>query len=270
MTERRGQAKAYMVADFEIKAKDDTKRTFEGSLAASHLDYGKDIVWSGSFKRTLDQFKSAKNGYIPLVDSHNYSSVLNVFGHMLDAEEKLTGETLRYTKKDGGTLEVPEMLLNTEWQMIDGPDGDRILDRLRPSSVRKMSMGYVTWKDEPVELKTVGRARILREVALREGSLVVFPMQDNADINTASVKGLFDALRDGTLTEEQEAEIKTLPLDLKERFRALLEDPAPPVEGTPEAKGLAPEQMDALDQRILALKLRRLTSRDRGSVLVGM
>jgi len=45
---------------------------------------------------------------------------------------------LRYEKADGSILEVEEMLLNTKWQVIDGPDGDRILDRLRPLHITEL------------------------------------------------------------------------------------------------------------------------------------
>jgi hypothetical protein len=245
-TKRR--ARQYMAGDFEIKAKDEARRTFTGTLSTSHIDLGdgraRDIVHPGAFKRFLDHFKGASDrAYVPLIDGHQYRSIFNVYGHMLDGEEKLTGETLQYQRKDGGTLDVGEMLFDTEWQVIDGADGERLLDRLRPGSVRKMSMGYETLQGDEVELKDYGRARNLREVLVTEGSLVVFPMQPNADVNLATVKSLLDALRDGTLTEEMEAELRELAPEAKNRIRALL-DAAPPADSDSAdapADGLAPD-----------------------------
>ena len=241
MTERK---KFYAVSAFEIKEKDESRRTFRGALSTSHLDSGngafRDIVQPGAFKRSLHNFKNARDGaYIPLVDSHRYDSIFNVYGHMTDGEEVLTGKTLRYNRKDGGTLEVPEMKLDTEWQIIDGPDGERLLDRLRVGSIRKMSMGYQnTAAPDFVDLKSEGKTRILKQVSLGEGSLVIFPMNNAADVDLSSVKSLLDALRDGTLTEDEEEAIRRWPRDIKDRFRALLAEEA---KATPEPELITEE-----------------------------
>jgi HK97 family phage prohead protease len=241
MKTRRFDKKSRIVGEFAIKAKDEQARTFSGTLSTSHIDEGgwlyRDIVWPGAFKRTLDHFRGAKDGYIPLVDSHDYSSIFNVYGHMLDGQEVLTGKTLVYEIEDGGTLVVPEMLLDTKWQVIDGTDGDRLLDRLRPGSVRKMSMGYDAQREDFVQLKGYGKVRNLRELKLGEGSLVVFPMNHNADVQTESVKSLIDALRG--------ADLRTLSDNDRKQLRALLDaPPAPDDEVDPPAdapKGLAPD-----------------------------
>jgi hypothetical protein len=156
--------------------------------------------------------------------------------------------------KDGGTLEVPEMLLETEWQVIDGSDGDRLLTRIRPGSVRKMSMGYETVRRDFGELKDGTPFRNLREVALLEGSMVVFAMQNNAEADPSSVKALLDAARVGTLTDEQ-----------KDELRALLDAPPPaPPEGAPaDTSPTDPAQektsMEPAAQVALSLRLRLLT-----------
>lgn len=249
----------FLPGSYEIKAKDDGKRTFEGILSTSHIDLGdgwrRDIVHPGAFKRTLDHFRSAKEAHIPLVDTHNYRSFLNTYGHMLDGEEMLTGKTLRYELKNGGVLDVAEMKLNTQWQVIDGPDGERVLDRLRPGSVRKMSMGYETIQGDEAELKEFGPSRNLREVSLNEGSLVTFAMNPNAEVDPATVKAMFDTLRDGTLTPEQEEEIKSWPAAARERFRALL-DP-PPAAPAPEEGPAHYAHQDSLKLKLLMLGLRR-------------
>lgn len=249
--------RSQLVGSFELKSADESKRTFEGALSTSHIDLGyagmhRDIVHPGAFKRTLDHFRASKSAYVPLLDTHKRDSVMNVYGHLLDAEEHLTGNTLRYEKADGGIHEVPEMQLNTQWQVIDGVDGERIMDRMRSGSVRKMSMGYEDVRSDFTNLKQYGKTRNLREVALGEGSLVSFPMNPTADVNLASVKSLLDAARDGTLTDEQ-----------KDELRALLSDPSAPVDERPAdtPKGLAPNDplRIALDAQLRALKLRSLS-----------
>jgi hypothetical protein len=180
-----------LVGSFQIKSKDPARRTFTGALSTSHLDLGdgrkRDIVWPGAFQAQMDEFHTSADAYIPLVDSHATHSIFNVLGHLLEGREVLTGKTLEYELARGGMLKVPEMFFETEWQVIDGPDGDRVLDRLRPGSVRKMSMGYVPLHEEDVELRG-GPARILRVVGLAEGSLVIFAMNPAAQVVAGSMK----------------------------------------------------------------------------------
>lgn len=249
----------FMVADFQIETKDETSRTFSGTLSTSHLDLGdgwgtRDIVHPGAFKRTMSHFRKSRDPYVPLVDSHRYSSILNVFGHLLDGEEKKTGRTLSYELEGGKTLKVDEMVFDTSWQIIDGPDGDRVLDRLRPGSVRKMSMGYRSIAEDFGQLKEGGRVRNLREVQLREGSLVIFPMNPNADVDRATVKLEVEALLEkADLTDEERSELA----DLHERLGALLK--------TDEETevGLAPEDPKrlAIESRLRELRSLRLATR---------
>lgn len=225
-------SKQFIVADFQVKEADTKARTFSGALSTSHLDLGngfqRDITMPGAFKRTLANFKRAKGGgYIPLVDSHSYFSIMNVFGHLIDGAEVLTGKTLSYKLAGGKTLDVPEMELQTEWQVIDGADGERFMDRLRPRSVRKMSMGYTPIKSEDVTMEPEGPARLLREVMLNEGSMVVFGMNPNAEVDPSTVKALLDSLRDGTLDPDTIEDIKALSPELRAELLALLQPEAP-------------------------------------------
>lgn len=260
----RAQTKHRLAGDFEIKSTDDAKRTFRGALSTSHIDLGalsvRDIVVPGAFKRTLANFKAAKAGYIPLLDTHDGDSVFSAYGSLRDAEEVLTGKTLRYEQSDGGTLEVPEMLLDSEWQVIDGVDGDRLLDRMRSGAVRKMSMGYAPIASGSVQLKGYGKTRLLKEVALLEGSLVLFPMNPTADVDLSSVKSLdalTDLLRRGALSDEQKSELRAL-LDAPPGDA---DDDVPPPPDEP--KGLAPDDPKRLATEALfrAVTLRSLASR---------
>jgi HK97 family phage prohead protease len=252
-----------MACDFEVKAKDENERTFEGALSTSHLDLGnrmyRDIVHPGAFKRTLDHFRNSKKGYVPLLDSHKTESLFNILGHLVDAEETLTGKALKYETAEGKTLEVPEMLLNTKWRVIDGVDGERVMDRLRPGSLRKMSMGYAPYQYDFVNLKEYGKTRNLREVGLGEGSLLAFPMNPEAEVNTASVKTL--AQWQDMDEDERKAYVATLPEQDKAALRALL---------APQGPVLAHEDTrQELRKSLLRLNLHQLATRTRGPAPVG-
>jgi hypothetical protein len=255
----------HLPVGLEVKATDAGARTFEGVLSTSHLDLGdgwlRDIVWPGAFKRTLNAFKTAKDPYIPLVDTHQYRSAMNAYGYLLEAEEVLTGKTLEYELEPGGeVLKVPEMLLNTKWQVIEGQDGERVLDRLRGKAVRRMSMGHTPYKERYVTLKGYGRCRILNEVGLEEGSLTIFAMQPAATVDADSVKSLLAAMERGDLSDAEMDLIRALPDEAKTKFRALLDAVAPSPDGdTPAAPGLAPSEDS--DAAALAAKRRSLTLR---------
>lgn len=251
-----------LVAPFELKSRDEAKRTFEGSLSTSHLDLGngwmRDIVHPGAFKRWLKTMKADSPAYVPLLDSHNPWSFLNVFGHALSAEERLTGKTLTVELDGGKTLEVEEMFLDMSWQVIGGVDGDRLFDRLEPGSVRKMSMGYDPTRFDFGTLADGGRVRHLREVIVKEGSLVVFAMQPNAEVDRATVQKRFASLLE-SLTDEQRAKLA----EIHPEFRALLDSPdaelAPKGDlPDPADEGLAPADPKRLE---LEARLRDLTLR---------
>lgn len=244
------ERRQFLPVSFTSKAVDDGARRITGNLSTSHLDSGdgwrRDIVWPGAFKRTLDAFRASDRSYVPLIDSHDYYSVLNVFGHLVAAEEQLTGQTLRYPLEDGGELEVPEMALHTEWQIIDGDDGKRLMDRLRPGSVRKMSMGYEPVKWDIDRLASGDNVRNLREVNLREGSLVVWGMNDNAEITAVKAMARLEALGPEDAETLDRTQLEALHL----RLGALLDGP-----------GLAPNDPK---RAALARRLRYLGARNPG------
>lgn len=255
-----------MVGQFEVKALDRKERTFEGDLSTSHLDLGdgfaKDIVHPGAFQRTKAFFDNAEDPYIPLLDSHDQWSILNVFGHLTDMEEKLTGKTLTHTLEGGKVVSVPEMVLKTNWQVIDGDDGARIMDRLRPGSVRKMSMGYRPVEWDMATLEDGTRLRNLKEVMLREGSLVVFGMNPEAEVDLATVKAFLASEEGKDLTDAQRGEM----LRVHQAIGKLL-GVRPAIEGEgPDDQHGQPKEADPdlvakIADGILALQADRLSNR---------
>jgi HK97 family phage prohead protease len=231
-------------APFELKELDEAKRTFRGLASTWQEDLGGDVIHRGAFKKTLQEWKASRK-VIPLIDQHNYGSIRAVIGKMLSA-----------TETDAG--------LETEWEVIEGPDGDEAIRRVKGGFIDSMSIGYeaVKWEMErPEGADPWDQVRHLKEVKLYEVSLVIWPMNPGAVIDPGSLKGLMQAFKDGTLTDEQLAEIRALPADAKDRFRALLdseEPPAPPkAADTPEGGEAAQfGQTDALRLRIRTLKLR--------------
>jgi HK97 family phage prohead protease len=180
---------AHTFAPFEVKAADFESRTFEGLASTWDLDSGNDIIHKGAYKRTLSHWKSAAGRQvIPLVDQHNYGSIRSVLGKMVDGEETDVG-------------------LHTKWQVVPGNDGDELLHRLKGGFVTGLSIGYeAVGKPEYTEEDRDGRkvrVRHLKELKLYEVSAVVFPMTEGARLDPTSVKCLTDALRNGTLTDEQ-------------------------------------------------------------------
>lgn len=185
---------------FLFKAADAEARTFEGLLSVWGLDLGDDVMHPGAFKKTIREWKASPDA-IPLLNSHNHFDVLSAFGQLLDAKETDEG-------------------LWTKWEVIPGDDGDRLLARLRPGSngrspVSKMSIGYEPTKvdfEESDEAR-FGQVRNLREVRLKEGSLVIFPMAPGARIDTTTVKSFLsdpESVDPTELTPEVRAELRRL------------------------------------------------------------
>ncbi len=191
-----------VVVSMTVKAAavDETARTFEGLLSVWGPDLGDDVMEKGAFKKTIAEWKKSPDA-IPLLNSHNHFDVLSSFGQLIDAKETNDG-------------------LWTKWEVIPGPDGDRMLERIRPGSngrapVSKMSIGFEPMKFdfEQSDNARFGRLRHLREVSLKEGSLVLFPMAPGARVDTSTVKSWIDDANEmdpAELTPEMKTELRRL------------------------------------------------------------
>lgn len=222
-------------APFQVKALDEEKRTFRGLASTWEEDLGGDVIERGAFKRTINAWKSSGK-VMPLIDQHNYGSVRSVIGKMIDAKETDAG-------------------LEAEFEIIEGPDGDEIMRRVKGGYIDSLSIGYeaVRWEiEQPEDAESWERIRHLKELKLYEVSVVIWPMNPGAVIDADSMKGLTAALKAGRITKEQ--------------LRALLEDEAasdPAEDATPEAdepKGLAPDDPKrlAVEAELRAIRLRSL------------
>lgn len=147
-----------------------TDRTFEGLAATWDLDLGDDIIEKGAFSATLKEWKSSGRP-IKLLDSHSTLTIRSALGKLVAAKETDEG-------------------LWTKWEVIGGGDGDAALDRLRLGIVDSMSIGFfpVKWSFEENDAARFGVIRHLIEIDLKEVSLVLFPMNPAALIDTSTVK----------------------------------------------------------------------------------
>ena len=235
--------KKAIVRPFEVKAVNAEERTFEGLASTWDLDLVGDVIHRGAFRRTLSHWRKSGR-VIPLIDQHNYGSVRSVVGKLIAAKET----------EDG---------LWTRYQVIDGPDGDEVLRRIEGGYVTGLSIGFRPVKvEEPSdEERKRGIWRHIKEVQLLEVSVVIWPANDGARIDIDSVKSLLAAMKDRDLTDDDMAELKALRDDIDALLNGI-EAPDSPDSGTSEPAepdGLASEdQLTAIRQKMLALKLRRL------------
>ncbi len=227
--DRAGQR--YAPCQFKVEAIDKRERKFEGLAATWDLDLGADVIHQGAFRDTLADWRKSGRS-LPLLDSHNYFSVLSAVGKLEAARETKAG-------------------LHTEWQVIGGPDGDRIMDRLEAGIIDSMSIGYQPKQFEFAEGDDDGPfsiVRHLKKVELREVSLVLFPMQPNALIDLATVKAAAAARTLGA------GERSTLQSIHDELGRLLAAEPEPV--GSPASK----EETPVIDpfSRLARLRVQRL------------
>ena len=216
----------------EVKSVDATAHTFRGLAAAWSLDLGNDVIHKGAFSRTLDHWRSSKRRPVYLLNGHKADDVRDVVGKLTDAVETDAG-------------------LETSWEFVpDDPTADAAFKRVQGGFVTGMSIGYSPIQHEWETTKDGKRVRHLKEVKLHEVSLVVFPMNEDARVDQASVKTL--AQWTDMTDDERAAYIAALPDEDKTALRALLtETPAPAHEDTRQE----------LRTRLLRLKLQQLATR---------
>jgi HK97 family phage prohead protease len=258
------------VARFAVKASEG--RQFTGLASTWDLDEGGDLILPGAYATTLGEWK-AQGRVIPLINQHNYYDARHAIGKMVAAEETQEG-------------------LVSTFQVVNSPDGNEFLARIKDGILDGLSIGYSVrkWRPPSDAERKLGVQRVLEEIELREVSVVIWGMNPNALIDTASVKSLADSLaqlKRETLTEDERKTLR----QIASRCGALLRpDDQPPAPGVPgaAAAGATGEQApppptappggeshdpaaapkayantDALAQRLLALRLAQTVSHAR-------
>ncbi len=155
----------------EIKATNDAQGIIEGFLNfIGNIDYGDDRTMKGAFRNTIrDSYaRKSKQGLDflwPYLFNHDYSHLPP--GGIFDADETSRG---LYIKTQ----------LNLDLQM-----GRELYASFKMGTMQKQSMGYKALQVEYVKDEETKRTiRNLLEVAVMEGSAVVFPMNDLAQVDT--------------------------------------------------------------------------------------
>jgi uncharacterized protein len=207
---------ALQTTRFEVKKTSTEKRQFTGLASTWDLDYGGDLITPGAYARTLKEGLE-KGRTVPLVDQHTYGSVRSVVGKMLSAKETKGG-------------------LEATFQVVSSPEGDEYLARVKEGMIDGLSIGYETrgWREPDEDEKKSGVERVLTDVELREVSLVIWGMNPNALINTASVKTIASTIagmKRETLTDDDKKMLR----QVASLSGALLR-PLPPPEESADAE----------------------------------
>src|SRR6266568_4771636 len=155
----------------EIKATNDAQGIIEGHLNFfSNIDFGDDRTMPGAFKKTLQESYARKRAQgldflYPYLWNHDYS--IPPPGGIFEANEDRRG---LYVKV--------QMNMDTEM-------GRDLYSSFKSGFLKKQSMGYKAIQVEFVKDEETKRTiRNLLEVVVMEGSAVVFPMNDLAQVST--------------------------------------------------------------------------------------
>lgn len=149
---------------FQVLDRARKSRILEGYASTWDPDLGGDIIRPGAFADTVREWKHSPDRIIPLVDGHSYGSFRNVVGRMEEAEEDDRGLFARFS-------------------IIQGADGDALLDRLEAGALSGLSIGYKTEPGDTERTEVGGRSvRLIRRLQLFEVSAVMYPMNPRATV----------------------------------------------------------------------------------------
>ncbi len=162
----------------EIKEVNDAKYQIGGYLNYfNNIDFGQDRTMPGAFKKTLRDSYARKaqqnlDFLFPYLFNHDYSQLPP--GGIYEASEDKFGLYIR-------------VQFNPDIQMAR-----ELYSSFKMGTMRKQSMGYKCIQSEFVKDEKTGQTiRNLLEVAVMEGSAVVFPMNDLAQVDTVKNRRTF-------------------------------------------------------------------------------
>lgn len=153
--------KKFLNVDIDFKSIDEEKGEFEAYLSVfGNPDRGGDIVAPGAFKNSLSK---RGNKLYPLLYQHNHNDVIGGFSAVEDAHGlKMFGQFNLDTQK-----------------------GKEAYSNAKKGYLTGFSMGYTV---DEYERDNKNDVTILKEVTLWEGSIVTFPMNEEAQLT--SIKSL--------------------------------------------------------------------------------
>src|SRR6266704_543914 len=162
----------------EIKEVNDAKYQIGGYLNyLNNIDFGQDRTMPGAFRKTLHDSYARKTQQhldflFPYLFNHDYSQLPP--GGIYDADEDKAGLYVRVQFN-------PDIQLARE-----------LYSSFKMKTMCKQSMGYKCIQSEFVKDEKTGQTiRNLLEVAVMEGSAVVFPMNDLAQVDTVKNRRTF-------------------------------------------------------------------------------
>ncbi len=161
----------FPILNGEIKATNDAQGIVEGYLNfIGNIDFGEDRTMPGAFKKTLADSYARKRTQgldflFPYLWNHDYG--IPPPGGIFEANEDRKGLYIK-------------VQLNQDTQL-----GRELFSSFRSGFLKKQSMGYKAINFEYVKDEETKRTiRNLLEVVVMEGSAVVFPMNDLAQVST--------------------------------------------------------------------------------------
>jgi HK97 family phage prohead protease len=182
--------------EFEISVKEAAEENsleFEGYLSTyGNVDRDQDIIVKGAFTESI-----AKNGTVPLLFNHDRNSVMGKLELVDDAAGL----------KVIGTFNASDESAVTKYQL------------LKMGALTKMSVGMYIKDHEPVDKERPFGGWIIKDADVLEGSIVVAPANDLANIT--AVKELSESERselDTLRLEKRLKKIKELVSSAKERI----------------------------------------------------
>jgi len=153
----------------EIKEIDEETGVFKGMASPyGNVDLGGDVVDKGAFKRTIQHRK----GVVPLLWQHNSDDPIGV-AELEDSEKGL----MIQGKLNLGVAKAVEAL-----------------SLLKQKAIKGLSIGYETVKKDIID-----NVRHLKEINLWEVSVVTFPMNPKANVNSVKSAELavLEEIKDG-------------------------------------------------------------------------
>lgn len=187
----------------EWKAEGGGSGSLVGYLSTWDVDLGGDRIERGAFKKAVQTIK--KSG-IPLLADH-FAATSSVLGTIYDAAEDLKG--LKITARFSAAPSAQDVRI----KMVEG-------------HLNRLSIGYESMEDHLEESADGRRIRVLTDVKLWEGSVVVFPMNPAAAITQAKswVAGLPDDARAAVQDVFAADETKATANEVRDQLSVLLRE----------------------------------------------